>query len=1134
MTRRIATTVFVLGLLLSAEAVYAAWSGPPSGTPPACPSGQPGCDAPLNISNSAQQKLGDLTLFNLYVGNRVGIGTVNPAGKLDVNGTLCISGSCISSWTAAGGGQWTTSGNNIYNANSGNVGIGSAVPVYKLDIVGSAWNNIQRIYSTGGSGAIDFWDTNGTRRGVIYSDSSGFGLLNNGTGWALQIPYGTSNVKITGTAYANGQPLCQADGTNCPAAGGSPTFTDVYTNGWFRNNSSLTGLYNQANGNHLYSEAPNYWTMTSAGSTAGGLIFRDQHQSTLRGYVYHDTSGFGLLHSSGGWAVRTNPGSTELMGTVYANGGTICASNNNCGYLTSGSLSNYRQFNTWQNSHYSGTDGAEYATIFYDTNNSGYYVDPNSNSRMANIQTDTTLLSWPGYNGISQSAGNYLWPGSYDRAWQQSWYLRSGPDWGLYTNTSFNIQGVYDQGNRVYSAVNPPPATNTSGLVPKDAWWGSTYYGSNGDIYLGYWGIWLSTELSNLTNGYANSAGSANSANSATYATYINTDAYNMKMHWSGQGGQPTWLWGSNDGANSYVWNPSNFSVNYANSAGSASSLNGYNQTSFLQFNTWQGSNYYGTNGDMYMPWAGNWLSTVLNSKQAAGNYIPGDTWWGSTYHASNGNIYLGYLGTWLSTKLDDLTNGYASSAGYANSAGSASSLNGYNQNSFLQFNTWQGSNYYGTNGDMYMSWAGNWLSTILSQKATGSGISVTLDAYGTPCDVYGPQAANVVNGVVTSVIYETSYCSQPIPETPYLFVWDGHGYKIASDFLFGFPKTNFASYAEGIAEYNAGKVGSDLFVLGVKPVAENGVYKIKIGELEFEESFIDSFSLHKVSHPEGTALVTDNLLKEVYALNESALSNLIRPTNTDVAGEGLEAVAYVTFPSVGAHKLVFESLLRDESAVGPIAVSYKDASGEWQEFTSIQSRRPNNTVYVVDIPAEVRGKFTLKFDKWNQVKVKNIGILKTFVPQKYTEEVLPMESATDNSSGDSVASKLSAKDGAFVQVKTGDYVFANFKDTGANAGKTSFFIRANGFYVPHKDSDKRIADLIGRIGYLEDVLSKASNVVVETLTVRVNEILTSIGEIKDKLLMHNTQIQYLQSKVDAQQKTIDELQKGVRELQGR
>ena len=39
---------------------------------------------------------------------------------------------------------------------------------------------------------------------------------------------------------------------------------------------------------------------------------------------------------------------------------------------------------------------------------------------------------------------------------------------------------------------------------------------------------------------------------------------------WAGQGGQPGWLWGGNDGTNMYVYNPANFSVNYANSAGQA------------------------------------------------------------------------------------------------------------------------------------------------------------------------------------------------------------------------------------------------------------------------------------------------------------------------------------------------------------------------------------------------------------------------------------------------------------------------------------------------------------------------------------------------------------------------------------
>lgn len=43
--------------------------------------------------------------------------------------------------------------------------------------------------------------------------------------------------------------------------------------------------------------------------------------------------------------------------------------------------------------------------------------------------------------------------------------------------------------------------------------------------------------------------------------------ASNMIFNWSGQTGQPSWLWGSNDGSSMYVYNPSNFNVNSATTA---------------------------------------------------------------------------------------------------------------------------------------------------------------------------------------------------------------------------------------------------------------------------------------------------------------------------------------------------------------------------------------------------------------------------------------------------------------------------------------------------------------------------------------------------------------------------------------
>lgn len=60
-------------------------------------------------------------------------------------------------------------------------------------------------------------------------------------------------------------------------------------------------------------------------------------------------------------------------------------------------------------------------------------------------------------------------------------------------------------------------------------------------------------------------------ADNATVAQHITNDAANMRMHWSGQGGQPSWLWGGNEPNNMYVWNPANFRVANADTLGDRS-----------------------------------------------------------------------------------------------------------------------------------------------------------------------------------------------------------------------------------------------------------------------------------------------------------------------------------------------------------------------------------------------------------------------------------------------------------------------------------------------------------------------------------------------------------------------------------
>lgn len=67
--------------------------------------------------------------------------------------------------------------------------------------------------------------------------------------------------------------------------------------------------------------------------------------------------------------------------------------------------------------------------------------------------------------------------------------------------------------------------------------------------------------------------GSPVSVGHSSNAEYLGNDAAYMRMHWNGQGGQPTWLWGGNDPNNMYVYNPSNFSVAYASNAGALNGL---------------------------------------------------------------------------------------------------------------------------------------------------------------------------------------------------------------------------------------------------------------------------------------------------------------------------------------------------------------------------------------------------------------------------------------------------------------------------------------------------------------------------------------------------------------------------------
>ena len=131
----------------------------------------------------------------------------------------------------------------------------------------------------------------------------------------------------------------------------------------------------------------------------------------------------------------------------------------------------------------------------------------------------------------------------------------------------------YDSNLVFFRATNGSGAAGWNRLLHSGNYnsWAPTLTGTGAS---GTWGISITGSANYATSaGSATSATSATSASSATLATKASTlsqgggNGTAMTFNWAGQGGQPSWLWGSNDGSTHYIYNPSNFSVAYAATA---------------------------------------------------------------------------------------------------------------------------------------------------------------------------------------------------------------------------------------------------------------------------------------------------------------------------------------------------------------------------------------------------------------------------------------------------------------------------------------------------------------------------------------------------------------------------------------
>jgi hypothetical protein len=361
-----------LGATLAVSGVALAWTGPLS-SPPNCASGNPGCDAPLNVSSTGQTKSG--TLYVNASGNALTANSTNGnyggvfygGVGLYSQGSSNIGVQGVNSGNNSWGGYFTggygaygqgAGGYGVYGYSSGNIGVygqsaansygvyGSATASGAVGVRGDGASNSWGGMFSGGNG-LYAWNTSGYYAQLATGNwtLAGNGNISGGNLWLGYQGDWLSTILRTGT-------VCL--GSDCRSAwptagyspnqnvdnGSSPTFNDPYVNNWVRINGA-GGIYWQAYGGgwnmqdatwiRSYNNKPVYMSagfdtasasgVGCGGGLGGGYTFRVCGSANASELYTSDNLYIGYL---GDWlSNRLNQavtsGASPTFGNLYAN-----------------------------------------------------------------------------------------------------------------------------------------------------------------------------------------------------------------------------------------------------------------------------------------------------------------------------------------------------------------------------------------------------------------------------------------------------------------------------------------------------------------------------------------------------------------------------------------------------------------------------------------------------------------------------------------------------------------------------------------------------------------------------------------------------------------------------------------------